>query len=1389
MTDEEAMAYISAPEPKPSGGGMTDEEAFAHLTSGVAPPNPANFKPEPMSRAVPKAPDLVRTLPPSESMSGGPADPYEMMAAMQGEGSVQQSLSPLEGLDSVLKQTQQYVGRPVANAIIDTSKYGPLRAPVEAALGPQAADLLQRRALGLLGGDLTEGMTDQQRLQATNQLEDTFGTTGGAFAQGLAEQASFAPMYALAPEGMAAGARVGEQAAVAGIDAGMFPTLTSVLAKLGRAGGSAVGGAVEGAALGGLQAGLTPGQTVQEGLTAGALFGAGLGLAGPVMGAVVARLRPGEQQALGREVAALPLDSPGVQVVPAKLVPKDLAGASYTVGVTPEGDVFARVYKLGNEKVTIAELPLDTEADAAHLAKLVKEHGLSPNIPAEVWASDAVRLKSHQWEWNVWGQEGEFKTVTVTGKAQREALKAAEAAKAPTEIVPPEQVLRAVEPTNVGRVKTPKELPRITAQPLDAPPPDIVPTQDVEVLADGTMRPAEPPAPPAPPPAPPAAPPPTQVYIRANNDRGYLAGEVLGTDARGNLRVRTNTVNGETHFVPPEEVWPVEPTVTPRTLTAPPVPPPPPVAPGQLAPVAVERARLAQRVAQRLGAGAEKFLNGVMGKGLRGAEDLASFIQSTMGTRALQETGTEAMRLLRSTLRRDGVLMSAFDRDLEQAFLGRLDMPTLWKRYPKAAERARAILEPIKQEIDANERRIAELGGIPDSLVDLRDNGEIDRYLARLYLKHTLGEGQWAKFALRSDRLMRPAADELVAQLTRNGHYATPAMVQGELERIVGAPNAMEAMANSEVFKAAYGNRLRRLQDIPQVFRDLMGEIHSGQYRIAVTLGSQRAIVANLELMQELAANRAWSNVGEVSGWQQLRNNPRYYGRAAGMWVRPEIYDALVNLPKMQDQMPGIVRKLYGFQRSNYVGLSPGVVMRNTLEDVWHSVLAGGLDPFRPAESGQAMLRALEAMRDHLKNPAGDGPGKLVLEAKKFNAVNAGWGQTESNTVHAQFLDHARELLRAEGGRDMWSVLDALQTAASKYRKFIGKTAEVQDVIAQTMRMANYLSLMDKHMAAPGTYGLREALGMTKGLGLGREEAARLASLKINQSFQNPTNLGPAVNKLRNPLFGPFFPSIADEIRVWGHAAARLRSEPELRWRLGALVTFFGGLYGANSLAKHLNGISPEDEARAQSLIPDSQKGFHPALVTAPWRDERTGQPQVYDLSPFSTALSLLQGNPDSPMWNRVLANVVKLPVNGGLGEEPVDAALTRAGIVRPFGPDGQPKLLEGEAGLVTALNYLNQKGGLLPSGVTRVVNAARQMSPTGIPRPQPVTPGQAAQYAAGIPVVTPKSNTAAVLEKVGQLKEASGEYKRAVMQEKQQYMPDITKRVQDVGKKFNPPK
>jgi hypothetical protein len=97
---------------------------------------------------VPKAPDLVQTLPPEQSMSSNAPDPYAMMEAMQGEGSVQQALNPLEGADRLLKAGQQYAGRPVANAIIDLSQKGPLRAPVEAVLGDQAANLLQRRALG-----------------------------------------------------------------------------------------------------------------------------------------------------------------------------------------------------------------------------------------------------------------------------------------------------------------------------------------------------------------------------------------------------------------------------------------------------------------------------------------------------------------------------------------------------------------------------------------------------------------------------------------------------------------------------------------------------------------------------------------------------------------------------------------------------------------------------------------------------------------------------------------------------------------------------------------------------------------------------------------------------------------------------------------------------------------------------------------------------------------------------------------------------------------------------------------------------------------------------------------------------------------------------------------
>lgn len=1272
-----------------------------------------------------------------------------------------------------------------------------------------------------------KGLSERDKAEAQAGLTAAFGPFGAKAARFVASQAGQLPLYALLPEGwIAKGGKIAEAgAAKLGVEAASSPILSRIVGLAGKSAGGAAVGAVAGAE----EAALDPNKGLVESTKHGAEIGAVVApLASVAMGAVkfagkkvLGLLTSDGAEMLGAELRSVTAQKPVEVTKFEKPVAPAPPTPSFATVEIKDGKPVGRIYGIGSEGAALlSEHPLESASDALDFHGARREHQLQDavNMTADVLRHPEVTKKGRQWYSNLF--DGGDSVPTLTDKQAEAVAKGGPANMGARPTIGPEAKTAA---QRRGRVteKTEVQAPR-KVEPLDKPPsgpaigPQVITQEAGEAPEPAPQQPpapaltgeeptdaqrsvkihALPEEPRTPEPLPvklePLVPPDNGVrpgdmaqahkegdlvYVQGSGAQTgtYTTAKVIGPgEAPGTVQVDVGA--GNTRTVDAGSLWPANyGAADPKTLAAPQIPLPGEApGPGQLPPHLAQQASTVLGLMSRFGAGVQdlgdKLRRAFFGKGLTGPQDLAQQVQSILASQAIQDTSMDAFRALRSRLKglKGTQLLGQFDKDFLAYVQGRgIDM----SKHGETWDAVKELADNMLRERDALDKRIADLGGIPDDLIHLRENGEVDRYVARHYLARVMGPGEWAK-RVPAD-VMGDALAFLRKQADARGIHISDHELALNLHEIVRAPNPLDAFQGNGVMKGALGH-LERLSDIPEPLRKAMGEVESGQYRLATTLGTQRAVAANLELMANLSSDRTYYSPGPRADLHPvpLPNNPRYYGKAAGGYVHPDIYDALVNVPKTLDSVPAILRTLQGHMKGNLIGANPGALLHHTMANVWHSVLAGGLDVMRPVESGRAMKEAWSALRGYGAGLTELGtPGALALEARRYGALRPGLGAAEIQTIQDQFANHFDKVL-GQRPATFWDFAGKWNGAVSTYKSAQAHLGHLYDMNNDLFKLANYAALRRKFLAA----------GMDVGA------AAANAAHRVNLSFPDASNLGSAVNSLRNTVGvgAPFLTPIAEEARIHALLPQRMLSEPDLKWRVGATALLTGALFGAGAAARHMNGISDEEVDAGMSELTRRQKSFRPALAVAPWRDSQ-GRLNVYDLTHFSYAAKLLNGNPDDAMWRRVMANVLTSPLSQTAGDG-VNKVLEKAGLIHPL-PDYKP--LPGEQDVTGLLSQIQGSGFGAPEIVSRVQSALRKGGVTVAPPPtkEPFTPAQMAQEITGLPFAFPvtagpgPSHLASTKEDIGKMRELQGAVARAASTGRTDLIPGILEELKGVGR------
>ena len=374
----------------------------------------------------------------------------------------------------------------------------------------------------------------------------------------------------------------------------------------------------------------------------------------------------------------------------------------------------------------------------------------------------------------------------------------------------------------------------------------------------------------------------------------------------------------------------------------------------------------------------------------RGAADTASVVAGIQANQVIQKSSEDVRDAL---LKKFGTQFEgALDRQLNDLFLGRKSfhqgLLNIQNDFPGITDEARSLARNVFAEKEALDNYLQKVHGIiPNNLRWARENGLLDLYMTRRYLAFAMPKGEWVKRLVvpkNFDRL-REGAQYLIQKRLLAGEPANIERVQEEILDLLRADNPLEAFKNSPRMSPL--KSLLERGDIPQPIRRMLGEIESGISNIAITLGTQRSLVARLDLLAEIAANPRWASdvYNPHLGMTYKMGDSPAFGKLRNKYVGQEFAEALGNVQKMEGAQLQFIQNTLGFIKGNQVALGGiGPVINSTFGNLYSGVLAGGLDLTRPWKSGQAFAKSWHAISDYLDDPTGQkGLGWLVVEARR----------------------------------------------------------------------------------------------------------------------------------------------------------------------------------------------------------------------------------------------------------------------------------------------------------------------------------------------------------------------------------------------------------------------
>lgn len=664
---------------------------------------------------------------------------------------------------------------------------------------------------------------------------------------------------------------------------------------------------------------------------------------------------------------------------------------------------------------------------------------------------------------------------------------------------------------------------------------------------------------------------------------------------------------------------------------------------------------------------------------------------------------------------------------------GDLKLSDLQAKHPDIAETQFQILEREKAEIARNDLELRSLGML-ESEQDLKrtlklgPEDELPDYGVRMYLRHSLRPGEWQKIAKRDTQGMEALTRAIVDDVYSTKAYQQMPLNEREylarrhLDFLLGDPQKMaDARKNPEgawkdVVSEAQGS-LKRRGDLRWWEKAALGEVDSGFIRIAESRTRQKQLILQGHMWKSVADNPNLSTRADnapkraaLGHTQQVPMQPGKYGLAAGSFVSPETWEALVQIPLAQRNVMGTIGKIVNALKWGKTVGNPGSWVTNWLSNAQNAMMSNLTNPWAsPLQIGNGMrLFAADTKAYKLAPGHATSPGqKRYLEAMKRGIIGSDFASHEFQIATRDWANVMEKQQRLTGGVN-WQ--DMFTDMLGKAKNGVNSLNKYYSAIDTMWKYATWTSGLQKgginlstgqidQVKAAKFLGKHYRQGME---GPRLEEAVmNEVSRRIHLSFPMLDRVAPVVNTAGKAagVLNPFIKVRLEQMRVYGQLPSRLR-EPGMLSNLIGFGTIIGTTALGYKMAREHAGMSQTEVDQTFASAPESLQRFKPGAF-ALWYRDQLGRPQFVDMTSSLEPLSYLQGDPNLAAPKRILQNMAMSPVDGSILEPELVDILAAGGVMDPN--YRKPQVAEWQKGNAAMMGEI--MGRVLPGAFRNTYN------------------------------------------------------------------------------------
>lgn len=627
------------------------------------------------------------------------------------------------------------------------------------------------------------------------------------------------------------------------------------------------------------------------------------------------------------------------------------------------------------------------------------------------------------------------------------------------------------------------------------------------------------------------------------------------------------------------------------------------------------------------------------------------------------------------------------------------------KHFPLVAEQVFTAVNKYKERIAENEKVLRELNmlGAEENLrkrLDLEDDDDLPGWAVQMYYRFLLKPGEWSRLIRRdkqkTDRVMRGIMDDVINNPENKKKYGTLsdeakwAKAREYFDVLVGDPTALKNLHRSKQgagsFLAEANKSLLSRKDLKDWEREALGFVNNSFTRIAESITRQEQLILQGKMWKSVADNPVLSTYGdmpdvaqELGHTKQLPRDPSRFGLAAGKYVSPDTFYALVEAPRAQRVASTLVTKFNNAVKYGQTVANPGSWIINFFANAQGVMLSNLVNPITsPGEIGHGMARFAMDYKAHITNPGlrSSPEQQRFMRAVELGVVGSDYATAEFRKSAFNFAREAEVAMSGQRAKIL-NVLDWFPYMAGKSKD---KLAGMYSSIDTAWKYATYISGLRKGgIRMDGSIDMAKALEFIGGRKRPnmtekyvREQVELEVARRIHLGFPMLDRVGENVaqaGKYAGILFNPYLKIKTELLRNYAQLPQRILNEDGMSGQLmmyGLIAATMAGLW---TRLREENGISQKEVDNAFANAPPAFKRFKPGAA-ALWFRQADGQLLALDMTQLFEPLTWLPTDPSASMSTEFLTDAALMAFDGTPIEGAGAGLLAQGGYLSPEAKD-----------------------------------------------------------------------------------------------------------------------